>query len=132
MARNELLLAQPLPSTGEAPAPDFPLGQIEEHLSNQRFRLHDEKSGVFFLCGTSAATQFARIRIFSEPDEPMPSVVMIRLAPGEIQIWQRADNPALAQAREFAEWLLANFPCAIRTPAGEDISSALDLEYGAA
>lgn len=124
MARHELLLVRPLDG-----AHDFPANEIEAHLSSQRFFLRGTSENSFLLCGSAQATQFARVRILSEPDEPMPPVVMIRVNAGEIQVWQRADEPALRQAEQFTHWLLDSYSCRVFTPEGEDISNALEFEY---
>ena len=118
MAMEELVLVRPL-----AGAAELPVGQVEAYLSSQRFSLRDAASGLFLLCGTPAATQYARMRILTEPDEPMPPVVLIRVDPAEIQINQRADDPALVQAWEFCSWLLRTFRCAAFNAGGQNISS---------
>jgi hypothetical protein len=120
---DELILVRPTPD-----APEFSVEQIEGYLSSQRFSLRDPASGLFLLCGTGAATQYARVRILTEPDEPMPPVALIRVFAREIQIGLRADEPALAQANEFCAWLLSTFRCAVYTTEGEDISSTFQGE----
>jgi hypothetical protein len=123
---DELILVRPAQD-----APEFPVDQIEAYLSSQRFFLRDDASGLFLLCGTAAGTQYARVRILMEPDEPMPPVVLIRVYASEIQISQRADEPALAQEWEFCAWLLRTFQCAVFTTSGEDISKMFEGELPA-
>ena len=124
MAKHELLLAKPADAE-----PDFAVDEVEGYLNSQRFLLRDRATGLFLLCGTPIATQYARVRLLSEPDEPMPPVVLIRVNPREIRIWQRGMAESLVQARALAEWLIGRFQCGIFTPEGEDISASLDAEY---
>jgi len=121
---HELLLAQPSES-----APDLPTDQIEAWLRNQRFLLRDEQRGTFLLCGNPAATQYTRMRLLTEPDEPLPTVVLVRIQDREIQIWQRAEDSALLQAKELVQWLVTNLECRIMTPEGDDMTERLDEEY---
>jgi hypothetical protein len=116
MALGELILARP------AAESNFPVDEVEAHVASQRFFFRDPASGLLALCGSVAGTQFARMRFLTEPDEPMPPVVLIRVAPELIQISLLADEPALNQGRDFAVWLLRTYPSAIFTPEGADIS----------
>jgi hypothetical protein len=121
---HELLLAQ-VPEQ----APDLDGAAVEGWLRNQRYLLKDEAQGVFLLCGDAAGTQYTRIRLLTEPEESLPPIVVVRILPREVHIAQRADVPALLQAKELAEWLVGSMGCRIMTPEGDDMTDRLDEEY---
>jgi hypothetical protein len=121
---HELLLAQ-VPEQ----APDLDGAAVEAWLRNQRYLLQDDTQGVFLLCGDAAGTQYTRVRLLTEPDEPLPPVVIVKILPREVHIAQRADVPSLIQAKELAEWLVGSMGCRITTPEGDDMTDRLDEEY---
>ena len=121
MRAPELLLLRP--TEGELPPAD-----VEAQLASMPFSLRDA-SGLFLLCGDAHGTQFARMRLLTEPDEPMPPAALVRVSAQEVQLWQRCTDEALGQAREFAEWMRSTYACRITDPEGRDYTESLDAAY---
>jgi hypothetical protein len=121
MALHELLTFTPVEG-------EFDVAGVEGFLATLPFAFR-EPNGPWLLCGNAGATHYSRLRL-DDPAGGYPYMCLITVAPGEVRIAQLCDEDALAQAREVAEWLHANYRCRISGDEGQDLTSVAAESIG--
>jgi hypothetical protein len=107
---------------------EFPVSEIEAWLAGQPFLLRDD-TGLYLLCGDGPSTQYARLRMLTEPDQPLAPAALVRIKPQAIAVHQRCPDESLRQARKFVEWLRDTYPCKITGPDGRDYTDSIAAAY---
>ena len=86
--------------------------EIEAQVLSMPFSLR-AGDGIYFLCGSAHATQYARGTLLEGSGDAYPPVAVVHLSADGVRLGQRCTDEALRQARELAEWLRSTYDCSV-------------------
>lgn len=86
--------------------------EIEAEVMSMPFSLR-AAAGIYLLCGSAHATQYARVALLEGSGDTYPAVAVVRVSADDVRLGQRCTDDALRQARALAEWLRRAYDCAI-------------------
>ena len=86
--------------------------EIEAQVLSMPFSLRAD-DGIYFLCGSAHATQYARSTLLEEPGDTYPAVAVVHISADDVRLGQRCNDDALRQARKLAEWLRRTYDCTV-------------------
>jgi hypothetical protein len=103
---------------------NFDVERVAEAILSMGLSVRDEIASstfLLFLDEESRDVHLARRR--SNPNAPLPYVLLIQVEPSEICVDQFAGRDHAEQSRAFLTWLGKNYLCRLRNEEGTDLTA---------
>lgn len=100
----------------------FDVDRIADRIGSLGFSFRDAIDPAVFVVAADAASRdtFAARRK-TDPAAGFPYVLLIRVEPARVTVYQLVGGQFLDFSREFVAWLLAEYPCRITNEAGVEL-----------
>lgn len=104
----------------------FDVAEIEARIATLGFSFRDEAMpSMHVVTSTAAARDTLQAQRRANPDGGFPHVLLIQVAPEEINVAPSMDGELAALSAEFMAWLAASRPCRLFNDFGTDLTAEL-------
>jgi hypothetical protein len=102
----------------------FDVERVAEAIQSISLSVRDEFVPSIFLIFLDLESRDEHLlRRRSNPSAPLPTVLLIKVEPGEICVNQFAGRDHAEQSRAFLTWLAKNSACRLRNEEGTDLTA---------
>ena len=102
-----------------ADASSFDRDAIAARIADLGYSFQDEADPTMFVVASDANSRDTyRERRRQDPSRGFPHVLLIRVEPGEVTVYQSATAKFLDYSREFVPWLVSHYPCRVTNEFG--------------